>query len=41
MNIVAVVGMYGKLYKCQFDSFIGGEMLYLECYSFLKLSDQP
>ncbi|KAG8054020.1 hypothetical protein GUJ93_ZPchr0001g31209 [Zizania palustris] len=40
-NTVAVVGMDGSFYKCQFDPVNGGEMLQLECFNFLKPSDQP
>ncbi|BAB93248.1 putative WD repeat domain 45 [Oryza sativa Japonica Group] len=41
-NTVAVVGMDGSFYRCQFDPVNGGEMLQLECYNFLKpSSDQP
>ncbi|CAL4952846.1 unnamed protein product [Urochloa decumbens] len=40
-NTVAVVGMDGSFYRCQFDPVNGGEMLQLECYNFLKPSDQP
>ncbi|AQK98323.1 Autophagy-related protein 18a [Zea mays] len=40
-NTVSVVGMDGSFYRCQFDPVNGGEMLQLECYSFLKPSDQP
>ncbi|KAJ1286976.1 hypothetical protein BS78_03G394100 [Paspalum vaginatum] len=39
-NTVAVVGMDGSFYRCQFDPVNGGEMLQLECYSFLKPSEQ-
>lgn len=39
-NTVAVVGMDGSFYRCQFDPVNGGEMLQLECYNFLKPSDQ-
>ncbi|XP_062230430.1 autophagy-related protein 18a-like [Phragmites australis] len=40
-NTVTVVGMDGSFYRCQFDPVNGGEMLQLECYNFLKPSDQP
>ncbi|CAD6228330.1 unnamed protein product [Miscanthus lutarioriparius] len=40
-NTVAVVGMDGSFYRCQFDPVNGGEMLQLECYNFLKPTDQP
>uniref|UniRef100_A0A0D9V9X7 Uncharacterized protein n=1 Tax=Leersia perrieri TaxID=77586 RepID=A0A0D9V9X7_9ORYZ len=41
-NTVAVVGMDGSFYRCQFDPVNGGEMQQLECYNFLKPpSDQP
>ncbi|KAL6613861.1 hypothetical protein ACP70R_036131 [Stipagrostis hirtigluma subsp. patula] len=40
-NTVAVVGMDGSFYRCQFDPVNGGEMVQLECYNFLKPSDQP
>ncbi|KAL6839910.1 hypothetical protein ACP4OV_029720 [Aristida adscensionis] len=39
-NTVAVVGMDGSFYRCQFDPVNGGEMVQLECYNFLKPSDQ-
>ncbi|WVZ67530.1 hypothetical protein U9M48_016592 [Paspalum notatum var. saurae] len=39
-NTVAVVGMDGSFYRCQFDPVNGGEMLQLECYNFLKPSEQ-
>uniref|UniRef100_A0ACD5X8V8 Uncharacterized protein n=1 Tax=Avena sativa TaxID=4498 RepID=A0ACD5X8V8_AVESA len=40
-NTVAVVGMDGSFYRCQFDPVNGGEMQQLECHNFLKPSDQP
>ncbi|KAG8078998.1 hypothetical protein GUJ93_ZPchr0007g3467 [Zizania palustris] len=40
-NTVAVVGMDGSFYRCQFDPVNGGEMMQLECYNFLKPPDQP
>lgn len=39
-NTVAVVGMDGSFYRCQFDPVNGGEMQQLECHNFLKPSDQ-
>ncbi|XP_051227977.1 autophagy-related protein 18a [Lolium perenne] len=40
-NTVAVVGMDGSFYRCQYDPVNGGEMQQLECHNFLKPSDQP